>query len=269
MSGLHVTTLGEGEPVLFVHGSFVRGGVSWAGQRSLADRYQLRFLDRRGFGDSPAQGGEDAERDADDIVGLLGDGVHLVGHSYGAVACLIAAGRRPEAVRSLLVIEPPAFQLAPRNAAAQAMRERIGTYFAAGADLAPEVFYPGFLAAMGYDHETLRLRAWSDLTAGIRPDALASMRTSMRQRMPWDARIPLAALRAATFPKLVVSGGWDTASAATRATAGAGLRAVCDVLAKRIGAERATIAGAFHSPQSAQPAAFNACLAAFLESAGA
>ena len=267
MSGLHVTTLGEGEPVLFVHGSFVRGGASWAGQRPLADRYELRFLDRRGFGASPTVGGEDVERDADDIAALLGDGVHLVGHSYGAVASLIAAGRRPGAVRSLLVIEPPAFQLASRNVAARAMRARIGAYFAAGADLTPGVFYPGFLAAMGYDLETLRLRAWSDLTAGIRPDALAAMRTSMQQRMPWDARIPLAALRDATFPKLVVSGGWDTASAGTRATAGAGLRAVCDVLARRIGAERAVIPGAFHSPQSAQPAAFNACLAAFLNSA--
>ena len=99
MSELHVTTWGDGEPVLFVHGSFVRGGASWAAQRPLADRYRLLFVDRRGYGDSPPTSGEDFDRDADDIAELLGDGAHLVGHSYGAVASLIAAGRRPGAAR--------------------------------------------------------------------------------------------------------------------------------------------------------------------------
>lgn len=76
--------------------------------------------------------------------------------------------------------------------------------------------------------------------------------------------MPAALLKAGPFPKLVVSGGWDTASPAARATAGAGLGAVCNALADLIDAERAVIPGAFHSPQSAQSVAFNACLAAFL-----
>ena len=266
MTDLHVTTWGDGEPVLFVHGSFVRGGASWAGQRPLADRYRLLFVDRRGYGDSPAAGGEDFDRDADDIADLLGDGVHLVGHSYGGVVSLLAAAMRPDAIRSLTVIEPPAFQLAPDSPAARAMRERIGAIFERAGDLAPDAFYPAFLQAMGYDLETLRLRAWSDLGPGSRSLGAASLDASIRQRMPWEARIDLPAIARASFPKLVISGGWDTASAATRATAGAGLLAVCDVLAERIGARRAVIAGAFHSPQSARPAAFNACLATFLDS---
>ena len=267
MNELHVTTWGDGEPVLFVHGSFARGGLTWAAQRPLADRYRLLLVDRRGYGDSPPTRGEDFDRDADDIAELLGDGAHLVGHSYGAVASLIAAGRRPGAARSLVVIEPPLFHLAPRSPAAQAMQQRIAAVFARLADLTPEAFYPAFLQAMGYDLETLHLRAWSELSAGLAPDKVAAIRTSMHQRMPWEAEVPVGALETASFPKLVVSGGWDTASAATRATAGAGLQDVCDVLAKRIGAERAVIPGAFHSPQSAQPAAFNECLAAFLTSA--
>jgi pimeloyl-ACP methyl ester carboxylesterase len=267
MSDLHVTTLGDGEPVVFVHGSFVRGGASWAAQRPLADRYRLLLVDRRGFGDSPPTSGEDFDRDADDVAELLEDGAHLVGHSYGAVVSLIAAGRRPAAVRSLVVIEPPLFHLAPRSPAAQAMRQRIAAVFARATNLTPGAFYPAFLQAMGYDLETLHLRAWSDLSAGLRPDSIAAIRTSMHQRMPWEAEVPVGVLEAASFPKLVMSGGWDTASPATRATAGAGLKDVCDVLAKRIGAERAMIPGAFHSPQSAQPAAFNECLAAFLTSA--
>jgi pimeloyl-ACP methyl ester carboxylesterase len=267
MSELHVTTWGDGEPVLFVHGSFVRGGASWVAQRPLAERYRLLFVDRRGFGDSPPTGGEDFARDADDVAELLGDGAHLVGHSYGAVVSLIAAGRRPDAIRSLTVIEPPAFHLAPDSAAAQGMRRRVGAVLADAVKLTPAAFYPLFLEAMGYDRETLHLRTWSDLSDGVRPDSVAAFRTSMHQRLPWEAEIPLGRLEGATFPKLVVAGGWDMATPATRATAGAGLRAVCDVLAPRIGAVLAVIPGALHSPQSAQPGAFNARLAAFLDSA--
>ncbi|MFI5253928.1 MAG: alpha/beta fold hydrolase [Candidatus Limnocylindrales bacterium] len=266
-SELHVTSWGGGEPVVFVHGSFVRGGSSWAAQRPLADRYRLLFVDRRGYGASPSSDGEDFARDADDLVELLGGGAHLVGHSYGGVASLIAAARRPSAVRSLTVIEPPAFQLAPASPTAQAMQERIRIVFGRAADMAPAAFYPAFLEAMGYDLETLGLRSWSDLGARLRPESLAAMVQSMRQRMPWEAEIPLDRLAAAAFPKLVISGGWDTASAATRASAGAGLRDVCEVLAARIGARRAVIPGAFHAPHSAQPALFNACLRGFLDSA--
>jgi pimeloyl-ACP methyl ester carboxylesterase len=268
MSELHVTTWGEGEPVLLVHGSFARGGLTWAAQRPLADRYRLLLVDRRGYGDSPPTSGEDFDRDADDVAELLGDGAHLVGHSYGAVASLIAAGRRPGAVRSLVVVEPPLFQLAPRSPAAQAMQKRIAAVFARVADLTPEAFYPAFVQALGYDLETLHLRAWADLGAGLAPDKVAAIRTSMHQRMPWEAEVPIDMLAAAPFPKLVISGGWNTASPATRATAGAGLRAVCDVLAERIGAERAVIPGGFHSPQIEQPTAFNECLATFLSSVG-
>lgn len=269
MSELHTTTLGRGETVVFVHGSFVRGGAAWSAQRPLADRYRLVFVDRRGFGGSPPTDAEDFERDAGDIANLLGAGAHLVGHSYGAVVSLIAAGRCPDAVRSLTVIEPPAFHLAPANAAARGMIERVGAVLQRAGDFTPEAFFPLFLEAMGYDLETLRLRAWADLGRDLPPETIAAFRASMRQRLPWEAEIPLELLAAAPFPRLVVAGGWDTASPATRATAGAGLRAVCDVLAPRIGARLEVIDGAFHSPQSAQPAAFNARLTAFLEAASA
>jgi pimeloyl-ACP methyl ester carboxylesterase len=199
MSDLHVTALGDGEPVLFVHGSFVRGGASWAGQRPLADRYRLLFVDRRGYGGSPPAGGEDFEREADDIAGLLGDGAHLVGHSYGAVVGRLAAGRRPGAVRSLTVIEPPAFQLAPDSPAAQAMRARIAAVFERVADFAPAAFLPAFLEAMGYDLETLRLGAWSDLGSGRRSLEAAALQASIHQRMPWEAEIPVAAIAAAPY----------------------------------------------------------------------
>ena len=269
MSDLHVTTLGAGQPVVFVHGSFVRGGASWYAQRALADGYRLHFVDRRGFGGSPeAPGGEDFDRDAGDIAELLGDGSHLVGSSYGAVVSLLAAGLRPDAVRSLTVIEPPAFSYAPDSPEATAMRQRVAAVMAVADRLEPEAFYPAFLSAMGYDLETLGLTAWEQVCTGPRAPSVREMRTSMFQRPPWDAALPLDTIAGAPFPRLVVAGGWDTATPATRASTGAALQAVCDVIARRIGAEQAVIAGALHAPQSARPAAFNARLRTFLAAAG-
>ena len=54
----------------------------------------------------------DFESEAPAIALLLGDGAHLVGHSYGAVIALYAAALRPEAVRSLTVSEPGCLRVA-------------------------------------------------------------------------------------------------------------------------------------------------------------
>jgi hypothetical protein len=59
-----------------------------------------------------------------------------------------------------------------------------------------------------------------------------------RGRPGWHADLPLAELAAASFPKLVVSGGHS-----------AGFDAICDDLAERIGASRAVVEGAGHEIQ--------------------
>jgi hypothetical protein len=77
----------------------------------------------------------------------------------------------------------------------------------------------------------------------------------MVERSPAEALIPLDRLAAAPFPKLVVSGGHSAA-----------FEAVCDVLAERLGAERAGLPGAGHSIQRlGEP--FNELLASFVERA--
>jgi B3/4 domain/alpha/beta hydrolase fold len=60
-----------------------------------------------------------------DVVELLGDGVHLVGHSYGGVVAMLAAGLRPQAVRSLTLIEPLAPRLAAHDPSVAAALERM------------------------------------------------------------------------------------------------------------------------------------------------
>ena len=58
----------------------------------------------------------------------------------------------------------------------------------------------------------------------------------------WGDALPLDELAAASFPKLVVSGGHS-----------AGFDAICDDLADRIGASRAVAAGAGHEVQFTGP----------------
>ena len=75
----------------------------------------------------------------------------------------------------------------------------------------------------------------------------------MEERPPWESDLPLDALAAAAFPKLVISGRHSPV-----------FEPVCDVLAERIGAERATASGRGHSiPVVGAP--YNALLEDFLD----
>jgi pimeloyl-ACP methyl ester carboxylesterase len=232
--------------VLLVHGSVVNGDATWTAQRPLAQRFELVVPNRRGFPPGPDVESVDYEDEAVWLDRFLEPGTHLVGHSYGGVIALLAAARRPELLRSLTVIEPPALAIARGNPAADA--------FAAGAEELweqgphePEAFLRGFLAAVN-----------ARVPPGtFSPALLQGARTLMVERYPWRAEIPLDDLAATPFPKLVVSGGHSEA-----------FDAVCDVLEQRLGAQRAVLPGAGHSVQRlGEP--FNALLAAFVEAAEA
>src|SRR5438445_5481287 len=100
---LEITRLGAGPPVLFVHGSVVGAARTWRHQLSLAEHWSLCLPNRPGFGASATLPRGDFAAEAPLIAELLGDGAHLVGHSYGAVIALYAAALRPAAVRSLTI----------------------------------------------------------------------------------------------------------------------------------------------------------------------
>ncbi len=120
--GLFVRRAGHGPRVVLLHGSVLAGALCWVRQLPLADRFALEIVDRAGYGRSQQLSvAEDFEADAPLVAGLLADGAHLVGHSSGAVAAMLAATLRPAAVLSLTLCEPPAYQLAPCSAEAQRM----------------------------------------------------------------------------------------------------------------------------------------------------
>ncbi len=232
---------------MLVHGSVVGGEATWREQRPLAERWTLTIPDRPGFGAGPLVDRVDFEVDAPLVADLLADGAHLVGHSYGGVVCLLAAAQRPEAVRSLTVIEPPAFGIASGDPAADGFVARATALWADGPD-EPAAFLAAFLDLAGSNIA---------LPDPLTPELDRGARLLQVERLPWEAEIPLVALAEAPFPKLVVSGGHDPA-----------FDAVCDVLEQRLAAERAVIPGAGHSvPRTGKP--FNELLEAFLAAAAA
>jgi len=243
---LGVTRLGEGPPVVFVHGSVVGADLTFRKQHELADRWTLIFPDRPGFGESPPLERGDFEAEAPFFAEQLGDGAHLVGHSYGGVIAMLAAAQRPDAVRSLTLSEPGLLRFCadrPEVAEMIANGERL---YADPESIPNELFLRLFRTGAGSAHET----------PDELPDYLArGAEMVKRERPPWEAEIPLDELAGAGFPVLILSGGHSRA-----------FDLVCDALAERLGAERAVITGRGHTiPGTGAP--YNERLAGFLSSA--
>jgi pimeloyl-ACP methyl ester carboxylesterase len=229
MSDLYVASHGSGPAVILVHGSLATGRDEWEHQLPLADEgFRLLVVDRRGYGRSPAADGEDFLRDAEDLADIMGEGAHLVGHSYGGLGVMLAAARRPAATRSLALLEPPAISLAQDHPAGQALVDGVRQVWAQ--DLGDREWLVAFLEAVGSDPDAL--------PPELLDAAVPLVPSARRGRPPWDADLPLAELAAARYPKLVVSGRHHE-----------GFEAVCDDLAGRIGASRIVIEGAGHDIQ--------------------
>jgi pimeloyl-ACP methyl ester carboxylesterase len=241
---LEVLHLGSGPKVVLVHGSIVPGERMWRHQLELAERFELWIPNRPGFGASPPLPRGDFEAEAPLIAELLGDGAHLVGHSYGAVISLLAAAQRPDAVRSLTVSEPGALRVAAGHPAVDRMCVDGERLYESGKQMSPREFLLLFRSGTGSTRETPdELPEWLERGA----------RHARDERPPWQADVPLDTLAAAGFPALVVSGGHSDA-----------FEAVCDAIAAALDAERAVIPGRGHTvPATGAP--YNERLTAFLE----
>ncbi len=230
------------ERIVFVHGSVVGGGPTWSAQLPLAERFELLVLDRPGFPPNPPVDRVNFEEDAALVADLLRSGDHLVGHSSGGVITLLAAGRRPTAVRSMTVIEPPATRVALGNPVVDGFAAEAVEWWTNGPTEDPEAFLRGFLLAVGSD---------SGPPSPLPPELEQGVRNLIGERGPWEAEIPLVALAEAPFPKLVVSGAHHPA-----------FDAICDVLETALHAERAVLSGYGHTVQRHPD--FNGVLADFV-----
>jgi non-heme chloroperoxidase len=270
---------GQGEPVLFVHGG-VGDYRAWDQQmNAFGAGYRAVALSCRGYWPNPKlRTGESITLDTfvDDLaqfVQALDAGpVHLVGHSSpGGFGGLRLASQHPELLRTLVLLEPPAFPLLgvsipPRPAQVIKLlirHPRAGIGFikfgAKGMGPAIKAF------ERGDDAGALRVF----MAANTSDAVVEGIPEAMFQRFvdnagPLKAQIkagfpPFAAsdARAIRVPTLLVSGAESPAH----------IKAVTDRLAKLMpDADRLTIAGATHNMFNSHPAEFNAGVLRFIRS---
>jgi pimeloyl-ACP methyl ester carboxylesterase len=205
--------------------------VAFAAQIPMAQSYTLVIPDLPGHGQTPAQGPTSADHDAALIAELLTESTHLVGHSYGGSVALRAAVKRPEAVRSLTLIEPATLDIGQDD---PVVRQMLMELFQAihVADLRDRMI--AFATVIGIQ------KTW--------PDPLPETYRGLAENLPTmltPAQGPVVTSRqmaeqiaAAGIPSLVISGGhresWER---------------LCDLMAKALGSQRDIIAGFKHAPQ--------------------
>jgi len=270
---------GQGEPVLFVHGG-VGDYRAWGQQmNAFGASYRAIALSCRGYWPNPKlRPGESITLDTfvDDLaqfVQALDAGpVHLIGHSSpGGFGGLRLASQHPELLRTLVLLEPPAFPLLgvsipPRPAQVIKLlirHPRAGIGFikfgAKGMGPAVKAF------ERGDDAGALRIFMASNTSDAV----VEGIPEAMFQRFvdnagPLKAQIkagfpPFAAsdARAVRVPTLLVSGAESPAH----------IKAVTDRLAKLMpDADRLIIAGATHNMFTSPPAEFNAGVLRFIRS---
>jgi pimeloyl-ACP methyl ester carboxylesterase len=262
MTDLHVEHYGAGEPAVLIHGSGSWGVDTFPAQRELGDEFHVLLMDRRGHGQSPPSAVIGWPTDMHDVANLLEElnGAHLAGHSTGGTVALLAAGLRPDLVRSLVVIEPSVWGIAdpggPLPDFAVAQRE----VEARGPRMSAREYLEALFAAAGVPDPA---QVVSSMTAGFSEADWAGIDVSRHEVWAGDAPVDLATLAAASFPKVLAVGAYDPGihpSTASLSEATALIHREHRALAGRIGAAFVTFPRSAHSPQIDEPAAVNRLL---------
>ena len=267
---INVVELGTSGPtVLIVHGG-IQGGLgggpaTFDEQKVLAERgWRLRLVERPGFGESASRGVDDMEADAEWIGEMLGDGAHLVGHSWGGAEALLAAARRPEAVRSLTLIEPSLFPIVMTDPALRADPEMQGV----GGRLAQLMMQSDTPAQYAENFARTVLGPLDDpdvqtRVAGLEADHAMATRVGcavLQGRIASPEAMRAAADKVAEHgvPVLVVSGGWSPF-----------FDRIGEVVARFTKGRFEIVSASNHMVQEVGATAFNAVLEQFMRDADA
>ena len=251
---IHVAEHGDGPRVVLVHGSAqgssVGGEKHFANQASLAARgWRIVTPDRPGHGLSPPPDrGDDANEDAKWVDELLGDGGHLVGHSFGGGVALATAARRPEAVRTLTLIEPALQKVATDLPVVRRFVARM--IFTALTSFSPATRITRISKLLGIPDSIRGGTSKEELDRIGRGFARVTLLTGD------ETRAMLAVVKARKIPLLVVTGGWNGA-----------FDAVAARVAELGGGRHVVVRAPHHFPQNVSDE-FNDLLDAAMRSTG-
>jgi pimeloyl-ACP methyl ester carboxylesterase len=165
-------TIGNGPPIVLVHGTAV-DRRSWNGvRRRLADGFTVHTMDRRGRGLSIAEHAPyDIAREAEDVAAVVeavGRDVYVVGHSYGA-RCALEAALITDAIGRMFLYEPP-MPTSEHRVARAGILARLRDLAATGADdaLLSTFLIEAVQLAPDAVEAMHRTKAWSALLANAR-----------------------------------------------------------------------------------------------------
>lgn len=106
---LHYQTLGQGQPLVLLHGLFGSADNWGSIAKHFAQHYQVISVDLRNHGRSPHNDSQTLADMAEDLRQLCDDlGVtplHLLGHSLGGRVAMQFAAQYPERVNKLMVVD--------------------------------------------------------------------------------------------------------------------------------------------------------------------
>jgi pimeloyl-ACP methyl ester carboxylesterase len=229
---IEVKRFGEkGERIVCVHGSLSDGDAAFQAQRVFAERYRVVVPNRRGYGKNAPVDHVDVDVDAADIVELMEDGAHLLGTSMGGIVAARAAAKAPKLVRSLTLIEPPAFQNCKDDPVVARVIAALQRHWAVADRKDVRAFLNGFLAA-------LEIRQLGHALPDPLPEPVVKAAKNLMSEAPGQSSIPLEAIAQAPYRKMIVSGDCSEA-----------FEHICDRLAGRWSAARRVFPGAGHAVQ--------------------
>ncbi|MCH8994529.1 MAG: alpha/beta fold hydrolase [Chloroflexi bacterium] len=118
---------GDGPPLVLVHGGISDRSAWILVQPLLAERFTVYTMNRRGREGSGEPEAHALEREFEDIVAVvdaIGEPVHLLGHSGGAL-CSMGAALLTDRLLSLILYEPPSPDAVHAALTASSIRELI------------------------------------------------------------------------------------------------------------------------------------------------
>ena len=206
----------SGDPLVLVHGSWTDHHTWDLVVQALSRSFRVVTYDRRGHSQSERPVGQGSVReDVADLAALIEHlefaPAHVVGGSFGGSIVLRLAGERPELFRSVVVHEPPLFQLLDQEpgaeAALHAIRERT--------DAVLQLLNAGNASAGARQFvETIALGpgAWDQLPSALRNTFILNAPTfSDEMQDPDTLDLDLSALRDFMHPTLLTLGAQSPA----------------------------------------------------------